>query len=285
MVHALAEGDVVKVLAAGELAAASARAALGGRAEVIEAHFGDIWLRDTGPIFARGNRALSFRFNGWGGKYVLDGDAGVADFIAGKAGAALAPHDFVLEGGAIEMDGQGTLLTTKQCLLNENRNPGWSQRDIEALLKHALGVTRILWLDHGLENDHTDGHIDNLARFVAPGRVVCQAPSPGDPNADLLNNIAIDLAAMSDAQGRMLKVARIPSPGLVEEDGEPVPASHMNFMIGNKTVVLPTYGEHGEEAVQALQPLFAGRRVIGLPSRAILTGGGSFHCITQQEPA
>jgi agmatine deiminase len=216
---------------------------------------------------------------------VLVGDAGIADFIAAKAGAALAPHDFVLEGGAIEMDGQGTLLTTRQCLLNENRNPGWSQREIEALLKHALGVTRILWLDHGLENDHTDGHIDNLARFVAPGRVVCQSPSPGDPNADLLNNIALDLAAMSDAQGRMLKVARIPSPGLIDEDGEPAPASHMNFMIGNKTVVVPIYGEHGEAAVQALQPLFAGRRVIGLPARAILTGGGAFHCITQQEPA
>lgn len=285
MVRALAEGDLVKVLADGDLAVASARLALGAHAEVIDAHFGDIWLRDTGPIFTADRRALSFRFNGWGGKYVLDGDAGVADFIADKAGAALAPHDFVLEGGAIEMDGQGTLLTTKQCLLNQNRNPGWTQRDIEALLKHALGVTRILWLDHGLENDHTDGHIDNLARFVAPGRVVCQAPSPGDPNADLLNNIALDLAAMSDARGRMLNVTRIPSPGLIEEDGEAVPASHMNFMIGNKTIVVPTYGQHGEAAVQALAPLFAGRRVVGLPARAILTGGGAFHCITQQEPA
>jgi agmatine deiminase len=285
MVRALSVGDAMKVLASGELAAAAARAALGDCAEVIEVRFGDIWLRDTGPIFKSGGEAVTFRFNGWGGKYQLVGDDRVGAFVAERAGAKIARQDFVLEGGAIEMDGQGTLLTTKQCLLNENRNPGWSQRDIEALLKHALGVTRILWLDQGLENDHTDGHIDNLARFIAPGRVVCQSPSPGDPNADLLNNIALNLAAMSDAQGQMLKVARIPSPGLIEEDGEPVPASHMNFMIGNKTVVVPTYGAHGDAAVQALQPLFAGRRVIGLPARAILTGGGAFHCITQQEPA
>jgi agmatine deiminase len=285
MILALADGDSVKVLADGELACASARAALGGRAEVIDAHFGDIWLRDTGPIFTADRRALSFRFNGWGGKYVLDGDAGVADFVAAAAGAALTPHDFVLEGGAIEMDGRGTLITTKQCLLNENRNPGWSQKDIEALLKHTLGVSRILWLDEGLMNDHTDGHIDNLVRFVGPGRVVCQAPVRGDPNARLLDNMAVDLAAMSDAQGRMLEVFRIPSPGLVEEDGEAVPASHMNFLIGNKTVVMPTYGPHGEEAATALARLFPDRNVVALPSREILTGGGSFHCITQQEPA
>src|SRR5262249_35043934 len=136
-------------------------------------------------------------------------------------------------------------------------------------------------------NDHTDGHIDNLARFVAPGRVVCQRPyGENDPNADILEEIAAALAVMKDARGRRLDVVRIPSPGLVaDEDGDPCPASHMNFLIGNSTVVLPIYSDSGDDALAALAPLFPGRKLIGLSSNAILTGGGSFHCITQQEPA
>jgi len=150
-----------------------------------------------------------------------------------------------------------------------------------------LGVEKILWLDEGLANDHTDGHIDNLARFVAPGRVVCQeAYGDDDPNADVLDEIALSLAAMKDAQGRKLEVIRIPSPGLVvDEDEDAVPASHMNFLIGNATVVAPIYSGSGDDAVNALGGLFPGRKIIGLSSHAILTGGGSFHCITQQEPA
>src|SRR5262249_37092325 len=157
----------VAVLAHGELACASARAALGQSAEmIVEAPFGDIWLRDIGPIFTAPRdgaaTAHAFRFNGWGGKYVLAGDEGGAEAIAGRAGAALVRHEFVLEGGAIEMDGEGTLLTTRQCLLNPNRNPEWTERGAEAALTQALGVAKILWLDEGLLNDHTDGHIDNL---------------------------------------------------------------------------------------------------------------------------
>jgi agmatine deiminase len=138
-----------------------------------------------------------------------------------------------------------------------------------------------------LANDHTDGHIDNLARFVAPGKVVCQAPfGREDPNFEVLEEIALSLAAMSDAAGRKLEVIRIPSPGVVvDEDDDPIPASHMNFLIGNSTVVVPIYSGSGDDAVNALAPLFPGRKVVGLSSHAILTGGGSFHCITQQEPA
>lgn len=288
MVRALARGgETVKLLANGREAEMTAKLALGQNAEIVPARFGDIWLRDTGPIFTAKNRALGFRFNGWGGKYVLDGDSEVAARVAYEAGAALKAHDVILEGGAIEMDGEGTLLTTRQCLLNPNRNPGWDEAAAEAALKAALGVEKILWLDDGLLNDHTDGHIDNLARFVAPGRIVCQAPrGADDPNAEVLDAIARALEAMTDAAGRKLDVIRIPSPGLVaDEDGDPIPASHMNFVIGNGAVVVPIYSDTGDDAVRALAPLFPGRDVVGLSANAILTGGGAFHCITQQQPA
>lgn len=290
MVRALADGgkgDKMRVLAHGREAEATAKLALGQSAEIIPGAFGDIWFRDTGPIFTADGQALGFKFNGWGGKYQLPHDDEVGARVALLAGARFKQHDFILEGGAIEMDGEGTLLTTRQCLLNPNRNAHWTEDGAEVALKKALGVTKILWLDEGLENDHTDGHIDNLARFVAPGKVVCQAPfGREDPNFEVLEEIALSLAAMVDAKGRKLEVIRIPSPGIVvDEDDDPVPASHMNFLIGNSTVVTPIYSGSGDDAVNALAPLFPGRKVVGLSSHAILTGGGSFHCITQQEPA
>jgi len=290
MIRALADGgrgDKMRVLAHGREAEATAKLALGKNAEVIPGAFGDIWFRDTGPIFTAGGQALGFKFNGWGGKYQLPHDDEVGARVALLAGAGFKQNDFILEGGAIEMDGEGTLLTTRQCLLNPNRNAHWTEEGAEVALKKVLGVTKILWLDEGLANDHTDGHIDNLARFVAPGRIVCQAPfGREDPNFEVLEEIALSLAAMSDAAGRKLEVIRIPSPGVVvDEDDDPVPASHMNFLIGNSTVVVPIYSGSGDDAVNALAPLFPGRKVVGLSSHAILTGGGSFHCITQQEPA
>jgi agmatine deiminase len=280
-------GDKMRVLAHGREAEATAKLALGQSAEVLAGAFGDIWFRDTGPIFDAAGLGHGFRFNGWGGKYQLPHDEEVGARIALLAGAEFRRHDFILEGGAIEMDGEGTLLTTRQCLLNPNRNPHWTEQGAEVALKRALGAEKILWLDEGLLNDHTDGHIDNLARFVAPGRVVCQAPAGrDDPNHDVLEEIALELAAMRDAKGSKLDVIRIPSPGVVEDDdGDVIPASHMNFVIGNSTVVVPIYSGSGDDAVNALAPLFPGRKVIGLSSHAILTGGGSFHCITQQEPA
>ncbi|HEX8900886.1 agmatine deiminase family protein [Vitreimonas sp.] len=290
MIRALADGgkgDKMRVLAHGREAEATAKLALGQNAEIIPGAFGDIWFRDTGPIFTADGQALGFKFNGWGGKYQLPHDDEVAARVALLAGAGFKQNDFILEGGAIEMDGEGTLLTTRQCLLNPNRNAHWTEEGAEVALKKALGVTKILWLDEGLANDHTDGHIDNLARFVAPGKVVCQAPfGREDPNFEVLEEIALSLAAMSDAAGRKLEVIRIPSPGVVvDEDDDPIPASHMNFLIGNSTVVVPIYSGSGDDAVNALAPLFPGRKVVGLSSHAILTGGGSFHCITQQEPA
>lgn len=283
MIRILSEGTPVKVLVMGEKAMKVARELVGDVAEIIPAKFGDIWLRDTGPIFAKtdqGPRALRFQTNGWGGKYDLPFDNLVGDTVASDAKAEIVRNDFVLEGGALEHDGKGTLLTTRQCVLNENRN-GWSQDQAEEELKAALGAKRILWLDDGMMNDHTDGHIDNIARFVAPGVVACQeAYGQDDPNKDVFDKIAADLASFG------LKVERIPSPGKFEnEDGDIVPASHMNFIIGNKTIVVPTYGTpSADAAVVAIQKLFPSRKVVGSPSNAVLSGGGSFHCITQQEP-
>ncbi|MDB5498170.1 MAG: hypothetical protein JWP28_2201 [Phenylobacterium sp.] len=272
---------------------ADARALLGEVAgiEIVAGAFGDIWLRDTGPIFAvgrKGPQAQGFRFNGWGGKYALEHDDTVAAQIARASGAPLAEHDFILEGGAVDHDGEGTVLTTGQCVLNPNRNPDWTEAVAEAALTEALGAKKVLWLGEGLANDHTDGHVDNLARFVAPGVVACPvAFGRGDPNAKAYDDAARRLAGMTDAAGRRLTVMRIPSPGWIDgADGKAAPASHMNFLIANGAVIVPLYSDQaGGFAVQALEHLFPGRQVIGLPSQAILTGGGSFHCITQQEPA
>jgi agmatine deiminase len=283
----------VRLLTGSPEGEAAARRLLNGEAgvEITPGTFGDIWLRDTGPVFVRDRErpeARSFRFNGWGGKYVLEGDDTVAHQIAEAAGVPLVAHDIVLEGGAIDHDGAGTFLTTRQCLLNPNRNPGWTEAAAESELGEVLGARRVLWLGDGLANDHTDGHVDNLARFVAPGVVaVPVAWGRGDPNAAAYDAAARDLAGLADAEGRPLKVVRIPSPGWVEAvDGGAAPASHMNFLIANRAVVMPIYEQRPAElALQALESLFPDRKVIGLPSRAILTGGGSFHCITQQEPA
>jgi agmatine deiminase len=281
----------VRLLVCGDDAESAARARLSDTSvEIVRGQFGDIWLRDTGPIFIDNGgppAAAAFRFNGWGGKYALEGDDEVAQQLAAAAGAPLIAHDFILEGGAVDHDGLGTVLTTRQCLLNDNRNKGWTEATAEQALAESLGARKVLWLDRGLRCDHTDGHIDNLARFVAPGVVVCSmAFGMDDPNADNYSTVAKALAGMTDARGSTLQVVRLPSPGrMLDEDGELRPASHMNFIIANKAVIVPQYGTvSGDYAVEALQNLFPEREVIGLPSLAILSGGGSFHCITQQEP-
>lgn len=281
----------VFVLAQGEAARKAAAAWLADCATVVDARFGDIWLRDTGPIFARrGGRqiALHPRFNGWGRKYELPGDQEVSAFVAGLADAPVEDVDLAIEGGALEFDGEGTVLTTRECLLNPNRNPGLTEAEAERRLRQAFGAEKVLWLDRGLLNDHTDGHIDNVARFVAPGVVVCQSPAGrDDPHRERLEEARAQLEAMTDARGRRLRVAAIPGPGFVpNRDGEAAPASYMNYVIGNSSVVVPVYGTHTQdEAVTRLTELFPRRRVSCVASDALLTGGGSFHCITQHQPA
>jgi agmatine deiminase len=293
LVRALAESNKVNLLVDGEEAAASALAAVGTEAELVLAKYGDIWLRDTGPIFAHeGSERIALRFttNSWGGKYALPDDLTVGDTVAELAGTPIRRFDFVLEGGAVDHDGEGTILATKQTLLNPNRN-GWTAETAEAELARAFGTRKVIWVDEGLIGDHTDGHIDNIARFVAPGRVVCQAPAGvDDPNAAILEAIATRLEAATDAAGRKLEVTRIPGVGLYHNaEGGVSPASHMNFIIANGVVVVPVYGTPTQEAaLTALQKVFPDRKVIGVSSRGLLgsgeAGGGSFHCITQQEP-
>ena len=280
-VHADGAGETVWLVAADEASAAIARTSCPFATVIVEP-FGDIWLRDTGAIIVgtgADRRAQGFGFNGWGGKYELEGDDSIGQRLSAAAGIAYAKADWILEGGAIDGDGSGIFLTTEQCLLNPNRNPGFGRYEVEQRLASDLGATRVVWLGDGLENDHTDGHVDNIARFVAPGRVAIPEAVEDDPNA----------AAYADAAELLLdadlEVVAIPSPGLVERDGEIVPASYMNFIIGNATVVVPTYGAPNDDAaVEALQDIFPDRQVIGLRADHLLTGGGSFHCISQQVP-
>jgi agmatine deiminase len=280
-VHAGGTGEEVWLVAAHEGAAENAQR-LAPFAKVIVEPFGDIWLRDTGPIVAgSGNHryAHGFDFNGWGGKYDLDGDQDIGERLASRAGLPFSKSDWVLEGGAIDGDGSGTVLTTEQCLLNPNRN-ALAREEIEQRLERDLGFDRIVWLGSGLLNDHTDGHVDNLARFVAPSRVAIPTCGKDDPNESVYKEAARRIA---DAR---LDVVTLPSPGRIESDeGDVIPASYMNFYIGNVAVVVPQYGTPNDRAaVEVVQALFPGRVAIGLRADHILTGGGSFHCISQQVP-
>jgi agmatine deiminase len=282
-VHAEGAGETVRLVAADPASARAARE-LAPFAEIVEEAFGDIWLRDTGPIvLKRGSERLarSFRFNGWGGKYELEGDDSVGLRLAESAGLDAVRHDWVLEGGAIDVDGSGLAVTTEQCLLNPNRNPALGRGEIEARLAEHLGLDRLLWLGEGLLNDHTDGHVDNLARFVAPGRLAIPTPAGADdPNAAVYAN------ARHRAEAFGLDIVPLPSPGEVIRDDEIIPASYMNFYIGNAAVVVPIYGAPNDDAaVEAIGKLFPGRRAVGLRADHVLTGGGSFHCISQQVPS
>ncbi len=280
-VHAGGKGESVWLVAANAEAAERA-AALASFARVIVEPFGDIWLRDTAAIVlgsGQARRGADFAFNGWGGKYDLPGDDTIGERLAAEAGLPCARSDWILEGGAIDGDGSGTVVTTEQCLLNPNRNPGMTRADVEAALARDLGFEKFVWLGEGLANDHTDGHVDNLARFVAPGRVAIPTAANGDPTAAVYKDAARRLA---DAK---LDIVTLPSPGEIIREGEIIPASYMNFYIGNAAVVVPLYGAaHDEAAVHAVQALFPGRKAIGLRADHILTGGGSFHCISQQLP-
>lgn len=279
--NAVAEsGQEVRLLVRDEVNEMRARELVSASVALDRRVYGDIWLRDTGPLVRTDGSALRPRFNGWGEKYLMAGDATIGAELARDAGLPVVESDWVLEGGAVDTDGTGTCLTTEECLLNPNRNPELRREEIEARLARDLGLERVVWLGKGLVNDHTDGHVDNLARFVAPGNVVLpRATGPGDPNADIY----------ADAKTRILEAGltlhEIPSPGRVERDGVVEPASYANFAITTHAVVVPTFGSpHDQEGVAAIAQLFPGRGTIGLAADAVLAGGGGFHCASQQMP-
>lgn len=273
-------GQEVRLLVRDAANEARARALCSAAVTLEPRVYGDVWLRDTGPLVRADGSALRCRFNGWGGKYMMDGDQTIGAELARDAGLAVVESDWVLEGGALDGDGTGLVATTEQCLLNPNRNPHLSREDIEARLARDLGYSRVLWLGDGLINDHTDGHVDNLARFVAPNVLALpRATGPSDPNAA----IYADAKARAEAMG--VTVAEIPSPGLIERDGRVEPASYANFAITSHLVVVPTFGSpHDADGVAAIAALFPDRDTIGLPADAVLAGGGGFHCASQQMP-
>lgn len=277
-------GEEVRLIVRDAANEARARSLVSGSVKLERHEYGDIWLRDTGPVVGFGADgaavAKRFAFNGWGGKFPMQGDQTIGAELAADAGLPVEPHDWVLEGGAIDTDGAGLAVTTEQCLLNPNRNPDLARDDIEARLAGDLGFERVVWLGEGLVNDHTDGHVDNLARFVAPGRLALPAAStPDDPNA----GVYADAAARARAAG--LDVTEIPSPGLISAGDIVEPASYMNFVVTNALVVVPIYGAvRDDEAVAAIGALFPGREAIGLRAEAVLAGGGGFHCASQQMP-
>ena len=276
-------GQEVRLIVRDEANRARAASLCSGKVKLEVRRYGDVWLRDTGPlVVTRGGQRVAkrFGFNGWGGKYLMDGDQEIGAQLAEDAGLPVELADWVLEGGALDGDGTGLVATTEQCLLNPNRNPGLSRDQIEARLERDLGFDRVLWLGAGLINDHTNGHVDNLARFVAPGVLALpQATGANDPNAV----IYADAKVRAEAFG--VTVCDVPSPGRVELDGRIEPASYMNFAVTSRLVVVPTYGSpHDADGVAAIAGLFPDRDTVGIMADAVLGGGGSFHCASQQMP-
>lgn len=274
----------------------------------------DAWIRDTGPTFVtrpEGTlRAVDWRFNAWGGHHgglyaSWDRDAAVASTVCELLDVPRYCADIVLEGGSIHVDGQGTLLTTRECLLNPNRNPQLSQAEIESRLRDYLGITHIIWLDAGVYLDETDGHIDNLACFVRPGEVLLTWTDDVDDPQYPISAAALEcLSAAVDAQGRRLTIHRIHQPdpmrmtaeesaGLASESGtKPRPPGHrlagsyVNFYIANGGIVMPVFDNPRDAAALAtMHSVFPDRQIVTVPSREILLGGGCIHCITQQQPA
>jgi len=272
--------------------------AAGGRPRVSFHHnpTNDAWCRDHGPIFiqretASGRREaaiVDWGYNAWGGKYPpFDLDDAIPTRIGTRFGLRVFHPHIVMEGGSLDVNGRGTLLTTESCLLNPNRNPGLSRAEIEQRLKDYLGVTHVLWLGDGIEGDDTDGHVDDLTRFVDESTVVTAIEEdPRDPNYAPLRENLERLRGMRDQDGRPLKVVTLPMPPAMHHDGQRLPASYANFYIANGVVLLPAYHPATDAVARdILQRHIPSRRVIPVDSRDLVWGLGSFHCVTQQWPA
>jgi agmatine deiminase len=274
---------------------AEARRLVGGVPNVVlhDIATDDVWARDHGPMFLAGPSSLEpalvdWEYNAWGGKYPpFDLDNAVPARVAELTGRRRFTPGIVLEGGAIDTNGQGTLLTTEQCLLNPNRNPQLSRADVERYLRDYCCAKKILWLGGGIAGDDTDGHIDELARFVGPTTVVAALESdPADENYEPLQDNYRRLAAMSDAGGSPLEVIPIPMPRPRYFDNQRLPACYLNFYIANGVVIVPQFSDPADRvAVDTLARLFAGRQIRGLDAVDLVWGLGAFHCITHEQPA
>jgi agmatine deiminase len=290
-----------------------ARSLLPSGVRVVEVATDDAWIRDTGPTFvidgAGRRRGVDWGFNAWGGLegglyFPWDRDEQVAAKVLEIEGADRYRAPIVLEGGSIHVDGEGTVLTTEECLLNPNRNPGSSREELERILCEYLGAEKVLWLGRGVFEDETDGHVDNLACFARPGVVLLTwSEDESDPQREISRDARERLEAATDAKGRSLEVVTLPSPGpltIAAEEAEGVDAaegtqprragdrlaaSYVNFYLANSRIVMPLLDERfDEEAAAILRGQFPGREVVGVPAREILLGGGNVHCITQQVP-
>ena len=286
---------VLMVAASGGGGANEVQRACGDGVEVLELPLDDSWMRDSGPIFVtaadRRRAGVDFRFNGWGEKFVpYDRDDAMSRALLAHLRIDRLEADLVLEGGSISVDGEGTLIATEQCLLHPSRNPALTRSDIEERLGQHLGVERVVWIPHGLLEDHdTDGHVDNVAQFVAPGVVLAQTvDDPADPNHEPLAENVERLRAATDARGRRLDVIELGVlPRTVVRGGSGV-VPYVNLYVGNGVVVVPTCGDDPDrdaEVLGMLAGVYPGREVVGVPAALLAEGGGGVHCITQQLPA
>ncbi len=299
LARALREGEAVRILVQDEAAAAAVKSAFGGDLsgiELFEVPTNDAWIRDYGPIFtarrgAGGEPSLvatCWGYNGWGEKYPpFDADARAARAIARLLDVRSVEPDMILEGGAIDVDGAGTMLAARGSVIHPSRNPGFDQAQIEARLRSYLGARTIHWLDGSLVGDDTDGHVDNSARFVAPGVIASAVEAdPRDDNYRALRAQRERLESLIDASGRKPEIVELPMPEPVVHRGIRCPASYLNFYIGNAAVVVPAYAcPRDAEALGILGELFPGRRAVGIDCRDLIWGLGGLHCITQQQPA
>ena len=291
----------------------NARNLLPGSIRVVEMTSNDSWIRDCGPTFisnGKAVRAVDWDFNAWGGLlgglyFPWDQDDLVARKVADLERVDRYKAPFVLEGGSIHVDGEGTLLTTRECLLNENRNPDKSQQELEALLTDYLNVNKFIWLNRGIYNDETNGHVDNICCFIRPGVVaLAWTDDKSDPQYEISQENFEILQSATDAKGRKLEIHKIhqPNPILItkeesggvdavegtlpRQEGDRLAASYINFYFCNSGLVMPLFNDpHDKPAMEQLQKLVPERKVVGVYAREILLGGGNIHCITQQQPA
>lgn len=264
-----------------------------GRVRFHQNEYADIWFRDYGPIFvvnqmARDLAMVKWKFNSWGNKYdVLLKDDNVPYFMNQRLRLPMFEPGIVLEGGSIDVNGKGTVLTTEQCLLNPNRNPGLGKAEIERYLDDYLGARQVIWLKDGIEGDDTDGHIDDIARFVNPTTVLCAfQEDSSDPDHRPLKENYERLQRAEDQDGNPLKIIKLPTPGWVGDEEGRLPASYANFYIGNTKVLVPVFSKQNDRrALEVIRSVFPDRNVVGINAFYLVYGFGTFHCMSQQQPS